>query len=958
LEKIIAIGIMLTLLLTSIATLAFDVQPIKAGTITVPDDYPTIQQAINAASPGDAIFVRAGAYYECVIVNKTVSIVGESKESTVIDGKNIWTPVNIQANNVVLEGFRIQNSAGTSMMGGIIVYFANETIVRNNILINDFGEMGGIGLRSSSGSSINKNIIINSGGIKIWDSSNNIISENIIINNSYGIYAINPVGNYIYHNDFVNNTIYQVYLHPTWSGHSNMWDNGYPSGGNYWSNYTGTDEFRGSNQDQPGSDGIGDVPYVVDANNTDRYPLMSRFNPILLFPVPIYIRANGDVDPPIAPIQRNGDNYIFTDNITSVGDGIIVERDNVTIDGAGYTLQGLESPRGITLLDAGNVTIKNMNIRAFDDGIWICGSSNNNIYDNGIAHNKNGISVCRYSSHNRILRNNIANNDNGITLSWSSNNDIHGNNITIAINGGGILLAQSPYNNICNNFAGVYDISYGRAWMGIYLDSGNYPNSSSYNNIHNNTIRGILEIGSITLSDSSFNIISNNTITDGQGIWLWDSFRNIIIQNNINMTAPEQYWYTTQLSGSSNNLIYHNNFVANKDQMYTYNSENVWDNGYPSGGNYWSNYTGLDKFSGQNQDQLGSDGIGDTPYTIDTNNSDRYPLMKPWPALLFSDGFDYPVGVPQSQGGTGYVTEANDGDGYYNAQDFGEWNGDYGGYHLGEDWNGEGGGDTDFGDPVYAVSNGKVVYARDAGPGWGNVIIINHTLLDGSAVQSMYAHLRYGSLLVSEGNIILRGTKIGEIGKGYNDNEYAAHLHFEIRFPTCDRWGQPGPGYSSDLTGWTDPSNFIDTHRQLYAVYVDGMAFNIGAWSNSSISNVQINPDTKTISFNVEGTSGTAGFCNITIPKGLLWCDNIEDWTVIIDTTPVSPLVTLDGDYTYIYFTYTHSQKTVYITGTHIIPEFPSTLITPLFMALSIIAIIFTNKKRKNKGVTPKSQFL
>ena len=314
-----------------------------------------------------------------------------------------------------------------------------------------------------------------------------------------------------------------------------------------------------------------------------------------------------------------------------------------------------------------------------------------------------------------------------------------------------------------------------------------------------------------------------------------------------------------------------------------------------------------------------------------------------------SDGFDYPVGIPPSQGGTGYVTEANDGDGYYNAQDFGEWNGDYGGYHLGEDWNGEGGGDTDFGDPVYAVSNGKVVYARDAGAGWGNVIIINHTVPDGSTVQSMYAHLRYGSLLVSEGNIVLRGTKIGEIGKGYNDNEYWAHLHFEMRFPTCPSWGRPGSGYSLDLTGRTDPSNFIDTHRQLYAFYIKGRAFNIGVWSNSSVSNVQLDSDTKTISFNIEGASGTAGFCNVTIPKELLWCDGSEDWTVIIGTTPVSPLVTQDEENTYVYFTYTHSQKTVYITGTHIIPEFQANIILPLFLTLTLLVVVVAKKKNLKK---------
>jgi hypothetical protein len=67
---------------------------------------------------------------------------------------------------------------------------------------------------------------------------------------------------------------------------------------------------------------------------------------------------------------------------------------------------------------------------------------------------------------------------------------------------------------------------------------------------------------------------------------------------------------------------------------------NVWDDGYPSGGNYWSDYKGIDVKSGPNQDQPRSDGIGDTPYVIDANNQDRYPLMNPYVLLgdVNSDG--------------------------------------------------------------------------------------------------------------------------------------------------------------------------------------------------------------------------------------------------------------------------------------------------------------------------------
>ena len=87
---------------------------------------------------------------------------------------------------------------------------------------------------------------------------------------------------------------------------------------------------------------------------------------------------------------------------------------------------------------------------------------------------------------------------------------------------------------------------------------------------------------------------------------------------------------------SNDNIIYHNSFVNNGVQ-FNYDAEfpcvNVWDNGYPSGGNYWSDYAGKDLFGGPYQNVTGSDGIGDTSHILDANNTDRYPLMKPYVPL-------------------------------------------------------------------------------------------------------------------------------------------------------------------------------------------------------------------------------------------------------------------------------------------------------------------------------------
>lgn len=155
--------------------------------------------------------------------------------------------------------------------------------------------------------------------------------------------------------------------------------------------------------------------------------------------------------------------------------------------------------------------------------------------------------------------------------------------------------------------------------------------------------------------------------------------------------------------------------------------------------------------------------------------------------LKRANHFNFPVGPP-------------DAEGYYNAQPFGKNN------HLGDDWNAITGGNTDLGDPIHAVGNGVVVFAEDLGGGWGNVIRIIHHLVDGSYVESLYAHC--DEISVEVGDQVEIGMQIGTIGDA--QGQYYAHLHFEIREKT---FMPIGPGYSVNTTGYLDPTEFIKTHR-------------------------------------------------------------------------------------------------------------------------------------------------
>ena len=124
-------------------------------------------------------------------------------------------------------------------------------------------------------------------------------------------------------------------------------------------------------------------------------------------------------------------------------------------------------------------------------------------------------------------------------------------------------------------------------------------------------------------------------------ICFYDVYGNITMNNIIDNTIIDNY-RGIYLDSVHNNQIYHNSFINNIIQAYD-NGTNYWDNGYPSGGNYWSDYTGIDAMSGPLQNIPGSDGIGDTPYVIDADSRDYYPLMSPNGTVSPPPSFNIPV---------------------------------------------------------------------------------------------------------------------------------------------------------------------------------------------------------------------------------------------------------------------------------------------------------------------------
>jgi parallel beta-helix repeat protein len=308
--------------------------------------------------------------------------------------------------------------------------------------------------------------------------------------------------------------------------------------------------------------------------------------------VKIYIFSDGSIMPSNAPIQRSGDIYTLTGDINSVDDGIQIDRNNMTLDGAGHTIQGSGSNFGVYLPGNSNITIRNVVVQSFMEGIFLSHSSNVSIRNNTIT----GIS------------------EEGAYLQSSSSCNILDNKIVASA--GGVFLGSSPGNNVSRNTI-------------ISCDYGLNIQHSRDCNFTGNSITLSTQFGMWLYNSTGSKVFQNNITGNAIGIELNYSPLCVIYENQI---ASNQYGISFVFS--LQNRIFHNNFDQNAQFFEGLQGMNTWDNGYPSGGNYWSGYNGLDLYSGPGQNLTGSDGIGDgavvlDPQIVSPQNVDHYPLMTP-----------------------------------------------------------------------------------------------------------------------------------------------------------------------------------------------------------------------------------------------------------------------------------------------------------------------------------------
>lgn len=265
-------------------------------------DYDSIQEAVNEAELGDIIYVHNGVYLRSLLISKSLTIQGENKFKTILDGKSGPASIRIEAENVVFKNFNITNYDNGWNDGAVEVFSDSATIMDNHFYNNDgnsvllessnnhivknnnFSKKDGLYIYQSNNCEVKENSFYkNDECIQLIESERNIITNNIF-NGNEGVECDSANNNDIYENYFDcgifmsldsgsnNNNIYhnnfkkRGYVYASDRG-NNSWDNGVE--GNYWDFYTGEDA---------NNDGIGDSPqYIQDGNNMDRYPLMESY---------------------------------------------------------------------------------------------------------------------------------------------------------------------------------------------------------------------------------------------------------------------------------------------------------------------------------------------------------------------------------------------------------------------------------------------------------------------------------------------------------------------------------------------------------------------------------------------------------------------------------------------------------------------------------------------------------
>jgi len=640
-------------------------------------NYTTIQAAIDANDTldGHTIFVENGTYLEHIVVNKSLALEGENIDNTIIDGNGTGTVVNLRASSNMTR-FTIRNGEY-----GIQVYasypipfppfsiFTGHKIENNRIIDNCYG---GVSLIGCANNTVSDNIVLNNTlfGIHIWSSGNNTIINNTVVKNGIGIDFYGYSDDNILRNNNMTDNEYNFGLvlredtekyirngivndvdpSNTVNGKPvyylvNRSDEQVPSDAGYvWLNNCTNIKINGcnlsnnlqgilllfTNNASITNNNITDNAYglYVSVFSSDNAitgnRLSDNLNGIYLddFSKSTTMRDNdingGQMNFGVSPGLIFNEGWSLTNDIDTSnnvdGKPIVywVNQHNKQVPAnAGYVL----------LINSTDILIQDLNLSNNVQNIFLLASNDTMIANNSVSNSIYGIDVgwfgwldsntsipsYFYSFNTTVKGNMLVNNGVGIRFLESDNSTILNN--TLHRNPLGIL-ADTSNSVISKNVVVASDVAAGFSGPGPDLFPFYYPEWQWERS------RELMqyEFGGIIVG-GDYNVVYGNTVMNSSiGIFLCDQIRNI-------------WGYGC--------IVFHNNLINNTRQaLPAPRAPNYWNNDYPSGGNYWSNYNGTDFYSGPYRNETSSDGICDQAFLVfldfpQSGVIDDYPLMGP-----------------------------------------------------------------------------------------------------------------------------------------------------------------------------------------------------------------------------------------------------------------------------------------------------------------------------------------
>jgi parallel beta-helix repeat protein len=608
------------------------IEVVKAqDTIYIREDG-SVEGTNNIQRNGDLYTFTGDISNERILVEKD-NIVIDGAGYTLIgaEGRGI---VLSERKNVTVKNVKLEMEGGY----GILLSTASNCTISGNTII---GDAYNIKLDNSFDNTVEGNTVTNaSRGILIYRSNNNNIIGNIVTDSVVGIELHDCYNNVLRNNQMRNNrSNFSVRQYPTYR-YDNDVDTSNTVDGKpiiYWVN-------------QQDKTVPSDAAYVALINCTNiKVQNLNKLGILLVHTKDSTIKNNTQIN---IMLIHSSNNSITENKVQNCSTGIQLEESShntISRNYIAYNDRGIrplyssvnnviseneiaENEYGIDDLQdpAGSNQILRNNITANKFGIDLL-SSNNIISENNITGNDLGILS---SGSNRLIGNKVMNNGDGIYLRSSNNilrnNHMENNSRNFTPSSGGFV-NDVDMSNTVENKPIVYWVNQKDKIVPSdvgYVALVNCKNITVKNLTLSYNVEGIL-VAFTTDSMITQNILKNMSY----GIRFYGSSNNQIIANNITNNNYGIYFHGYRFLGtydpSPNNIIYHNNFVDNQEAVYDIAESsspwfeadpavNIWDNG--TTGNYWSNYNGTD---------ANGDGIGDTPYIINENNQDNYPLMNP-----------------------------------------------------------------------------------------------------------------------------------------------------------------------------------------------------------------------------------------------------------------------------------------------------------------------------------------